>query len=105
MFQTYSNTLVNGQDFPLDVILYIDRTHISQNSKFKLCPVMASLTIFTEEACRSPDYWFKLGYIIDHNHLTKAEATTGNTPNRNQAHQNYHKICLLYTSPSPRDRG
>ena len=34
---------------------------------------------------------------MDHNHLTKAEATTGNTHHRNQAHQNYHKmldVCL-----------
>ena len=94
VFQSYLDTLQNGKDFPLAIILYIDSTHISQNSKFKLCPVMASLAIFTEEARRSNKYWFKLGYIIDHSNLS---TTTNNVTTPGQSHRNYHSmlnVCL-----------
>jgi hypothetical protein len=51
------------KNFMIPIILYIDKTVISQSNKLSIHPVQMSLGIFTEECRRKADFWRPLGYI------------------------------------------
>jgi Plavaka transposase len=51
------------KNFLIPIILYIDKTVISECGKLSIYPVTMSLGIFTEKARRNPLFWRPLGYI------------------------------------------
>ena len=53
------------QDFLIPIILYIDKTVLSQSNKLSAYPVTMSLGVFTEQARRNPSFWRPLGYITN----------------------------------------
>ena len=53
------------KDFLIPIILYIDKTVLSQSNKLSVYPVTMSLGIFTEQARRNPSFWRPLGYITN----------------------------------------
>jgi Plavaka transposase len=51
------------KNFLIPIILYIDKTVISESGKLSIYPVTMSLGIFSEKARRNPLFWRPLGYI------------------------------------------
>jgi hypothetical protein len=60
----HMETMTNNT-FMIPIILYIDKTVISQSGKLSLHPVQMSLGIFTEKARRKANAWRPLGYIAN----------------------------------------
>ena len=60
----------------MDLVLYMDRTHIDKNSRFTCCPVIFTSSLFTEKARRNPMFWRQFGYLFDTTLRSSAENAT-----------------------------
>ena len=56
----YLNT---AKDFLIPIVFFIDKTHVTNNGKYQLFPVMFTTTLFNIEARNRREFWDLLGYI------------------------------------------
>jgi hypothetical protein len=83
-------TRVTNKTFLIPIILYIDKTVLSQSNKLSVYPVSMSLGIFTEKARRSPWFWRQIGYVpSDDVFMGAAEKSVLGADKKNER---FHKI-------------
>ena len=67
------------QNFFIPIILYIDKTVLTQSGKLSIHPVQMSLGILTEKCRRSHNAWRPLGYLAN-DYAYFSESELGNLP-------------------------
>ena len=80
-------------DFVFDLIFYVDRTHIDINSRFSVCPLIFTSSLFTEKARKHHSMWRQLGYVYDV-HL-KSSAENARSQRGHSVINNQHQIAVL----------
>jgi len=77
VYQDYlSENPPSNNEFVFDLIIYIDRTHIDVHSRFTVCPLVFTSSLFTEKARKNHTMWCQLGYMFDVHQKSSAENTT-----------------------------
>ena len=69
-FDTYMLKCVKGKDVLVPIILFMDKTHTSDNGNLKQEPVLFTLGIFNLATRCRPEAWRPLGYIPNLTSLT-----------------------------------
>ena len=55
--------IVEPNDMPLPIYIFIDETHTDLHGSLKMAPVMFTFAFFSQEARNSPEFWRPLGFI------------------------------------------
>lgn len=88
-----TDPLVDGVDFILYLILYVDKTGTAGNQRYPLEPVIFTFAIIRRGLRYNPHSWRIIGYIPDLDAKSAAEKRLMGTKNRGASAQSYH-LCL-----------
>ena len=88
-----NNPFVEGIDFKLDVMLYVDKTGTAGNQRYPLEPFLFTFPVIKRAIRNLPEAWRAGGYIPDNDTKSAAERRYINSRNRGAGAQSYH-LCL-----------
>lgn len=87
-----NDPFVDGMDFFLPVIMYLDKTGTSMNQRYPLEPILFTTAIIKRRLRNRPRSWRPLGYIPDLESKSSAEKKYMNDRNRGATAQSYHRV-------------